>query len=127
MNITPLTIYLWQAADKLASFLGPLSFFSGLIAVIFIVIYLIYTYTAISDDEDAATDRTFKMLRTSIWITSPLAVFIITFAALLPTSNTIAMMVIIPRISESKVIQQDLPDIYNAAISALKKQLTQEK
>lgn len=28
------------------------------------------------------------------------------------------------RITESKVLQQDLPDIYNAAISALKKQLT---
>jgi hypothetical protein len=34
------------------------------------------------------------------------------------------MMVVIPEIAKSKMMQQDLPDIYNAAVKALKDQLT---
>ena len=41
----------------------------------------------------------------------------------IPSSSTIAMMVVIPEIAHSKVVQQDLPDIYNAAVEALKNQL----
>ena len=46
---------------------------------------------------------------------------------LIPTSNTIAMMVVIPEIAKSKVIQTDLPDLYNAAVSALKAAIAPEK
>jgi len=32
-------------------------------------------------------------------------------------------MVVIPEIAHSKVVQQDLPDIYDAAVKTLKEQL----
>lgn len=33
------------------------------------------------------------------------------------------MMVIIPKIADSKIVKQDLPDLYNAAVDALKANL----
>ena len=45
----------------------------------------------------------------------------------MPDSKTVAMMVVIPQIVESKVIQQDVPELYNAAVEALKEKLTIEK
>ena len=57
-------------------------------------------------------------------ITSLLLASVFFFAnTFVPSSKTIAMMVIIPEIAHSKVVQQDLPDIYNAAVKALKDQL----
>ena len=47
--------------------------------------------------------------------------------ALTPSSKTIAMMVVIPKIVDSKVVQQDLPEIYDLALKALKEQLTPKK
>lgn len=52
------------------------------------------------------------------------SILLIFFSVLIPTSKTIAMMVIIPEIAHSKVVQQDLPDIYNAAVKSLKDQLS---
>jgi len=45
--------------------------------------------------------------------------------ALLPSSRTIAAMYVLPRIAESRVIQTDLPELYDMAIGALKDQLSE--
>jgi hypothetical protein len=42
---------------------------------------------------------------------------------IIPSSKTIAMMVVIQKIAESRVIQQYLPELYESAISALKESL----
>ena len=49
---------------------------------------------------------------------------ILTAWALMPSSKTIAAMVIAPAIANSEVIKRDIPDIYEAAISKLKEALT---
>lgn len=48
-------------------------------------------------------------------------------AAFIPSSNTVAMMVVIPKIANSEAIQRDLPDVYRAAVDALKEQLKTKK
>lgn len=42
---------------------------------------------------------------------------------LTPSSQTVAMMVVIPKIADSKVIQEDIPSLYEAALEALKEQI----
>lgn len=37
------------------------------------------------------------------------------------------MMVVIPKLAESKVVQQDLPEVYDLALKALKEQLTHKE
>lgn len=44
-------------------------------------------------------------------------------AAFIPSKNAVAMMYVIPAIAKSKVVQEDIPEIYNAAIEALKNNL----
>lgn len=117
MNITPLTIYLWQITDKIITSSFVFAVILGL-AVLFSVIF--YCVSKSDGDDGAAELLIFK---------ASIMPFILSLAmtVLLPSSKTIAMMVVIPKIAESKVIQQDLPDIYNAAIKSLKEQLAEKQ
>ena len=108
--ITPLTIYLWQLADKIATSLQTVSGFILAFAVICIVVS---TFPEL--DEEVANRSRKKGSRAFL---ISMALFL--SATLIPSSNTVAMMVIVPRIAESKVLQQDVPDIYNAAVQAVK-------
>jgi|LakMenEpi03Aug12_release.lakeMendotaPanAssembly.Ray.scaffolds.fasta_scaffold742361_1 subtilase family serine protease len=114
MNITPLTIYLWQLTDKFGS---AVIVFSVACAIFAIVSYVASTYPDL-DDEDR------PKIRKSGFRCMIVAVTTLLFSAFIPSSNTVAMMVVIPEIAKSKMMQQDLPDIYNAAVKALKDQLT---
>lgn len=116
MNITASTIYFWQLADRL---LKSLEFISGILAIalLFSIVFLVGT------NLDKGLEAVKPLARGMTWILAPC--FFLSYAALtlVPSSNTIAMMVVIPKIAESKAIQQDLPDIYNAAVEALKSSL----
>lgn len=48
----------------------------------------------------------------------------LTASVLMPSSKTIAMMVIIPKLAESKALQQDIPELYDLALKSLKEQIT---
>jgi len=135
MNISPLTIYLWQLADNVISALGPVSVFSALVALASAAFWGCSYYEYATSAAKVAEGRDYKdemtsslgactLSRRSSYLTS--IVFLLSTAGFIftPRSNTIAMMVIIPEIARSKVVQQDLPDIYNAAVKALKDQLT---
>lgn len=119
MNISPLSIYLWQLADSLKDSLVPV------IILLFIVAAaatLTYVINAMDDEPKLAALARLWMVRVV-----PLAFAVFIFRTLMPSSNTIAMMVVLPEIAKSKIIQTDLPDIYNAAIDALKKSITPGK
>lgn len=108
MNITPLTIYLWQLADKVQGM------FCAASIVLAIIIFLILFICTV---EECTPPWKTLMTFTVGFVLSILAYLIV------PSSNTVAMMVVIPKIAESKAVQQDLPDLYNAAVQALKDQL----
>ena len=122
MNISPLTIYLWQLADTLKGGLIPISTLSC-IATIIGAVYFVTTRAEPCKDED---DQKRHSKVSARMFFAPLFVFTTSWlgCVVVPSSNTVAMMVVIPEIAKSKVMQQDLPDIYNAAVKALKDQLT---
>lgn len=111
MNITPLTIYLWQLADRVINVSMP---------IIGVTAILAFVFFGIGSDMSGTTQKNLIRAGVASIVACLLSVVIYTIT---PSSNTIAMMVVIPRISESKVIQQDVPDIYNAAVEAIKNQL----
>lgn len=113
MNITPLTIYLWQLADQLKDF-------SKVVVIMLLISCAIVGFA--STYPEMESDTRHGMWRWCRKLLIAAASFGFT-ATLLPSSSTIAMMVVVPEIAHSKVIQQDLPDIYNAAVDALKNQL----
>ena len=79
-------------------------------------IVLFITAVAWLSDCDESAKRPFYFSVFATFVFTILSVFT-------PSSKTLAMMVVIPEIAHSKVVQQDLPDIYNAAVEALKSQL----
>lgn len=45
-------------------------------------------------------------------------------ALVLPSSRTIALMYVLPRVADSEVIQRDAPELYRLAVDALKSELS---
>lgn len=116
MTISPFLIYLWQLADEM----------KGVCAIAATVLFVASIITLVctcgphygKEDEESALGMR-KWLGRKVWIPSLLAIL----AVLLPSSKTIAMMVIIPSIANSSVIQKDVPELYKFAVDALKSQL----
>ena len=122
MNISPLTIYLWQLADDFRSN----AFIISMIALVVGVILIAGSAIASMEPQDLTPEKRKKI---RCWgVVSCLFAGVFFFAnTFVPSSKTIAMMVIIPKIAESSVVKQDLPDLYDIAIKTLKEQLTPKK
>lgn len=122
MTISPFTIYLWQLCDSMKVL------FSG-IAITLIVIFLLVGFVIFVTDGDILPDEKEDALK--VWRIAKVGIGMICvcaiFDTLMPSSKTIAMMVVIPKLAESKAIQQDLPDVYDLAVKALKEQLAPAK
>ena len=115
MNITPWTVYFWQQAD---AFIGCFQFLAG--ASFFVAGIAAFILTIGWDDwSDDATTALKRAIRYSLLVGAISG----SCTAFIPRSNTIAMMYVLPEIANSKVVQQDLPEIYDAAMKALKEQL----
>lgn len=120
----PLFIYFFGIADKLISTAYFLSWILGIVSVIGLIIAYSIKSANYSDVYDEAEgnklkERIVKYFK-RLYIYHILCVFIY---VLIPSSKTIACMYVIPQIASSKVIQQDLPEIYDMAVSALKENI----
>lgn len=112
MNISASTIYFWQLADELKD---TCNLIGALLAVCVAVAAFICLFVYV---EDINTGK--APAKRALFLSSSLALVNLLLSTFLPSSSTVAMMVVVPEIAHSKVIQQDLPDIYNAAIESLK-------
>ncbi len=110
MTIDATMIYLWQLADSLRSLMGALAFVS------FFAAFAVILWCAMWIEET-------KLKRWQVVLLLATPVVFSVLRALIPTSKTVAMMVVVPGIVESRVIKEDLPEVYDAALKALKSQL----
>ena len=113
--MTTTVIYLWGIADDFNNAM------IGLFGVLFALSFVAGAfYLASESDGDAKSSdlyaARFKKLLTLGFVS--LAAWI-----LIPSSKTIAAMVVIPAIAQSDVIKRDLPEIYSAAVNKLKEEL----
>jgi uncharacterized membrane protein YkvI len=103
MNIT-LIIYIWGLLDSLRTVLIG----AAVLPVAIVVFLALCSMGEVFDDLENWNK---KWVKRGIWTTALSTIF----ACLLPSSNTFAAMVIVPRIIESEMIQKDMPEVYKAA------------
>lgn len=104
MTLSPWIIYLWGIADSVIAFFGTLSIVAGIIGVI---------ATAIGFVENVSRGKKLGLSALAV------AVFSGVLSVLVPSSKTVAVMVVAPAIVNSEPIQKDLPELYRAAKDAL--------
>lgn len=99
----------------------------GLACIVLFACFLGFIFTAIQwgvyepiDEEREPYKKWFK--RESI--VAIIASLVITF---LPSSKEIAMIYVVPHIAESQVVKQDIPELYDLGVDALKDWLKQKK
>lgn len=114
MNISPWTIYLWGQLDNIVALCMALTVVSAIACGAMIMAGVVES----DFDVEAA-----KKWRTRGVKALPLAILFGLLAAATPSSNTYAMMVVIPAIANSKAVQRDIPELYDIAIEALKARL----
>lgn len=117
--MTPFYIYLWGTVDNLRDVAIGLIVFPLLVAVI--------TSGVILGMGDGLEDKLLKQLEKLRKIAAYLLVLACLIRALVPTSTTLACMIVLPEIAASKAIQKDAPELYNIAIEALKKSIIPTK
>lgn len=124
MNISPLTIYLWQLADRLSSGISQVIVILMTLGVALLIASAFGGIENQSSSGNIAKDETIASLRTWARRLMVISGILVPAWVATPSSSTIAMMVIIPKLAESKAVQTDLPDLYDLAIKALKEQIT---
>lgn len=118
MTLSPWIIYLWGIADNASASLRGLGI--GLLFASSLGSIGVALFSAAPSDILPET-----AVKCWIWIRRSLIaglIFLIT-SALMPSSKTIAVMVVAPAIINSEPIQKDLPEIYQLAKDALKSTL----
>ena len=113
--MTTTVIYLWGIADDFNTAVIGISVAAFVLAAAALLFSV--ACKAESDEEGAAVAMlAFKKAFVMGFAT-------LTVSVLVPSSKTIAAMVVIPAIAQSDAIKRDLPEIYSAAVSKLKEEL----
>jgi len=108
-------IYLWTRLDSISNLFITISVLGGAFLAGCIAIYAI----GVLDDEEYLRNGA-KRAFAKFWFW----VFLFTFITLLiPDSKDFAMIYVLPKVANSTIVQKDMPDIYNLAVSAFKKKL----
>lgn len=115
MNISPWLIYLWGIADNARAMFG---IFTGVAAFVGVIGFIITTVE--SDDIEGPLLTRLQRIFGRLLIAAVVAACLATF---IPSSKTIAVMVIAPALVNSKPVQEDIPELYSIAIDALKSSL----
>lgn len=124
MKLSPFVVYLILQADMIRLFLclslcGP----AGLLAFVRFLCYIGYDVASPSEKKEAKE----RLEKCQSWRTIiRLCVSGLLVLGFIPGTRTIAAMVIAPAIVNSKVVQSDIPELYDLAVTALKQSLGKE-
>jgi len=136
MTLSPWIIYLYGQADVLRIAVFTLGLFSLFWSIIGIMVMsdvkpVVTTWHSDADkqkeveakaDDICAIKKSAMNRRVRKWFAISVALGV--FGVVLPSSKTVALIVVIPAIINSEPIQKDLPEIYQMAKDALKQTLT---
>ena len=111
--ITPLNIYLIMQADKISSALFTIS----TIAIVAVILAFVWHDV----NRDCYGNQDTKNPITKSMITGIIATFLL--ATAIPSTKTLCMMYALPAIVNSKVVQNDFPELYDIALQATKEKL----
>lgn len=127
MTITPATMYWFTRLDNIHCFCNVLCLLFGLGIVIMIVATVATAADGCYDETNPQCKRNLKFLK-KIWMTvCGFLLFGILGTIFVPTSRQMAMIYVVPQITESQVVKQDIPELYDLGVNALKDWLKQTK
>lgn len=117
--MNPFLIYIWGRVDDWQNIFGWANITS-------IIVAAIATFTLstipISEWDEAIRKNIIKTRNISFFLTC----IFFPIKIIMPDSKTVATMIILPSVIESKIVKEDLPDIYNMALDNLKMQFNQK-
>lgn len=120
MTITPATMYWFTRLDNITGAFQVITA-AGIFALLFLSIA--YWTTGGNTDEmyDHKTIGGILKWLVPVWLFSVIGVLFI------PNSKEMAMIYVVPQITESQVVKQDIPELYDLGVNALKDWLKQTK
>lgn len=123
MTITPATMYWFTRLDGIDNLFTIILVFGTFALVILCIANII----AKCNPEDAESPNIQKA--TSKWAKILLFPWVLALFGTLfvPTSKEMAMIYVVPQITESQVVKQDIPELYDLGVNALKDWLKQTK
>ena len=121
MTVTPSMLYWLTRLDNINTAFGILAFLGGL-AFVFSAVFHIATRC-----DEECDEMSKKVASTAFKIITPLWLLGVVGTIFTPTSKEMAMIYVVPHIAESQVIKQDIPELYDMGVAALKDWLKSEQ
>lgn len=125
MTITPSTLYWITRLDGINSALLT-SMVVSIAVFLFCIWVLIGSWAESESPLSEQDEKDIKVVKKYTKISGILVLFFIILTVLTPTSKEMAMIYVVPHLSESQVIKQDIPEVYNLGVKALKDWLKKE-
>lgn len=122
MTITPATLYWFTRLDGI----NGLCTFVLVFGTLALAFFLIANIVASSNPQDEDSLDIKKVTSKWIKILSFPYVLALLGNIFVPTSKEMAMIYVVPHLAESQVIKQDIPEVYDLGVKALKDWLNKE-
>lgn len=124
MTITPSMMYWFTRLDGINGFFEATMILTCLAGLVFFVITIyLFLEEGLPEKDDEGlilVKRAWRWWFTVLAISTLGAIFI-------PTSKQMAMIYVVPSITESQVVKQDIPELYDLGVDALKDWLKNNK
>ena len=121
MTITPATLYWFTRLDGFNIVFATVSLVGVFVSAISIIVFIATSNSEYEDD--IRTNKTFKSVLKWLIPTWLVCVLGVLFT---PTSKEMAMIYVVPHLAESQVVKQDIPEVYDLGVKALKDWLKKE-
>jgi uncharacterized membrane-anchored protein len=114
-------MYWFTRLDGITIFFSVLTVLGG-----FAFLILLFLFIS-SKVDDTCEEPAKKVISTLFKTITPIWLIAIIGALFIPTSKEMAMIYVVPQITESQVVKQDIPELYDLGVNALKDWLKQTK
>lgn len=120
MTITPAIMYWFTRLDRITATFDIITLLG-----VFALLFLSIAYYATSSNTDEMYEH--KVVKSVLKWLIPVWLFCLIGAMFIPNSKQMAMIYVVPQITESQVVKQDIPELYDLGVNALKDWLKQTK
>lgn len=122
MTITPATMYWLTRLNGITTLFAVITFV-GVFALLFLIVGYYATKAGVSTNDENDHKSISSVLKwfVPIWVVALLGLLFV------PNTKQMAMIYVVPALTESQVIKQDIPELYDLGVNALKDWLKQTK
>lgn len=114
-------MYWFTRLDGITNFFEIISILGSIGFLISLILFII------SKVDDTCEEPVKKVMSILFKTITPIWLIAIIGVLFTPTSKQMAMIYVVPQITESQVVKQDIPELYDLGVNALKDWLKQTK